>query len=501
MLAAMLPGIAQGQSGWRAGESIGGPMQATELTNQTMAPRVAQGRQALQPQSVQTLPPVVGTPSTAPAFPSFQPIPGTIPSPSDNLRAPAQNQPYGNSPSFVPQNFGNQQLAPGFAPQGIQPGYAQPPVASLGTPLPDFARVNPLGPRQIIAPVDVYVQEGRTGRVIFGGTVNSDLGVAGGLVIEEKNFDFRQLQPGNRFLLGGRQHLRIEAMPGNEVQRYTFNWTQPNLFGVLPYSLSLGGFFYTRELRDWQEQRFGGRIVLGTEITRDLSLSGELRAEDVKVFRPRVSGVAPLDTVLGSNDVYRARLKIARDTRDSPFLSSAGGLLQLTFDQVFGEYDYSRGEVTWLRHWTVGDVVDPSAGLSTISHSLRLGITGSQTPIFDNFYAGGFSTLRGFEFRGASPRTSDVEVGGELKLLGSLEYAMPLTVDNMLRSVAFVDYGTVEEDLKIDADDFRVSLGLGLRVSVPAFGPAPFAFDFAYPITMADTDERNIFSFYIGATR
>lgn len=36
------------------------------------------------------------------------------------------------------------------------------------------------------APIDVYVQEATTGRIVLGGTVNSDLGVAGQLVIDER---------------------------------------------------------------------------------------------------------------------------------------------------------------------------------------------------------------------------------------------------------------------------------------------------------------------------
>ena len=38
-------------------------------------------------------------------------------------------------------------------------------------------------------PVDVYVQTGQTGRFSVGGSVNSDLGVAGNFVLKERNFD------------------------------------------------------------------------------------------------------------------------------------------------------------------------------------------------------------------------------------------------------------------------------------------------------------------------
>ena len=50
---------------------------------------------------------------------------------------------------------------------------------------------------------------------------------------------------------------------------------------------------------------------------------------------------------------------------------------------------------------------------------------------------------------------------------------MPLTADDMIKAVAFCDYGTVEQDISIDKDNFRVAPGFGFRIAVPALGPAP----------------------------
>lgn len=433
-------------------------------------------------------PTTVYQPPTAPPTYGYG-APGTyqIPGEYGSTIAPGATQPfYGNDST----------IAPGVFP-GDPNGLVVPDIAAPGV---GFT------PRQRIAPIDVWVQEARTGRVILGGSVNSDLGVAGQLIIDERNFDIRQvprswddLMSGRAFR-GGGQNFRAELMPGNRVERYTVSWTERNLFGYLPYSLSVGGFMYTRQYRDWTEQRLGGRVALGYEITKDLSISSELRLEDVKLFDPRLLGVSELDDALGSNDLYTARLRLAHDTRDSPFMSTEGALLELVFDQVFGEHDYSRGNVNYSRYFLMRERPDGS-GRHTLASTWKFGVTGSQTPVFENYFAGGYSTLRGFSFRGASPVVGDVQVGGELMFLGSLEYLFPLTADEMLRGVAFVDYGTVERDLEINSENFRVAPGLGLRVSVPALGPAPLAFDFAYPINHADTDDRQIFSFFMGFTR
>ena len=107
--------------------------------------------------------------------------------------------------------------------------------------------------------------------------------------------------------------------------------------------------------------------------------------------------------------------------------------------------------------------------------------------------------MRGFDFRGASPRKLGVIVGGEFMAIGSAEYHFPVTADDMMRAVAFVDFGTVEEDVEIR--DFRVSPGVGLRVTVPALGPAPITLDFAFPLVTMVGDDRQLFSFNIGVMR
>jgi outer membrane protein insertion porin family len=423
---------------------------------------------------------------------------------------------YGQSPISASQGYGavggyDSTILPGVSqPLGtresaIAPGvYSDPdPLGSLNSP--DFP-VPGYQPLDRITPLDVYVQEGRTGSITVGGSVNSDLGVAGQVVIQERNFDIRRF-PRNwgdmwsgRAFRGDGQNFRAELMPGNRVERYTVSWATPNLLGYLPYSLSVGGFYYTRQFRDWTEQRLGGRVALGYNVTQDMSISSELRMEDVTIFDPRVRGVTDLESALGSNDLYTARVRLAHDTRDSPFMSTEGALFEMVYDQVFGEYDYPRGQINYSRYFLLRERPDGS-GRHTIASTWKVGITGAQTPIFENYYAGGYSTMRGFSFRGASPVDGGVQVGGELSLLGSLEYVFPLTADEMLRGIAFVDYGTVERDLEINSENFRVAPGLGLRVTVPALGQAPLAFDFAFPINYADTDDRQIFSFFMGFTR
>ena len=48
----------------------------------------------------------------------------------------------------------------------------------------------------------------------------------------------------------------------------------------------------------------------------------------------------------------------------------------------------------------------------------------------------------------------------------------PITADDMVRMVTFIDYGTIEQNIEFDWKNFRAAPGSDLRVAVPAMGPA-----------------------------
>lgn len=445
----------------------------------------------------------------APVGSPYQTLPNGVAMPTQNVAgypAPVPQQSYPSQPVYAPADGGrfNQPLA--------TPGPMNQPLPPLNQPWQlepntTFLQGAPFGYNPTIrdVPVDVYVQEGQTGRFSLGGSVNSDLGVAAQIILEERNFDIRAWPNSRTGLFNGAfrgagQNFRVELMPGNNVQRYTVNWTEPNLFGYSPFSLSVGGFYFTRFFEDWSEQRLGGRIGLGYEISPDLSLTTELTGQDVKIFDPAVNTVPALNRVLGSNDLYTGRVRLTHSTRDSPFLPTEGHLFEMIYDQNFGEFDFPRGQVNWSKYFLVRERPDRT-GRHTFTSAVRLGFSGSDTPVFENFFAGGYSTMRGFDFRGAGPVEQGVQLGGRFQFLGSFEYMFPITADDMLRMVTFVDYGTIEQDIELDWDNFRVAPGVGFRVAVPALGPAPLAFDFAVPVAYADTDSRQVFSFSMGLTR
>ena len=393
---------------------------------------------------------------------------------------------------------------PGALPPGppAETGVFAPPGGELVAP-----QLSPLSPDQVFSSpsdLDVFVEEARTGRFSFGVAVNSNNGLTGQITVEERNFDITRLpRSWDDFLSGGAfrgggQYLRLEAYPGNRVQRYLVSLTEPYLFGT-NISSSISASYFDRNYFDYFESRYGGRLGFGYRLTPDLSVNAGIRAESVGISNPRVSGVDELDRVLGRSDVFGAKLGLAHDTRDLAFMPTEGHLVQISGEQVFGDFDFVRAEVEYNKYWMLRERPDGS-GRHTLALSMQFGFLGEDAPMFEHYFAGGFSTLRGFSFRGAGPIDNGVRVGGEFQWINSLEYFFPLTADDMIKGVVFCDFGTVEENLEIK-DNFRVAPGFGLRISIPAMGPAPLALDFAFPISYEDTDDRQTFSFFFGASR
>ncbi|MDX1965371.1 MAG: BamA/TamA family outer membrane protein [Pirellulales bacterium] len=444
--------------------------------------------------------------------------------------------------SFVGQPSGGNLTVPGYAPgtavapSGIAPtdpsaspwspainANGQPLVGGIGQPngvpgqgagiLPQPSEpINPQQPWQVVPEggfVDLtgIVTETQTGRLMFGVGVNSNAGVIGNIVLDEQNFDiWRPATSWNDFVSGrawrgAGQRFRLEAAPGSQVSRYTISFQEPYLWDS-PVALSMSGFYFQRGYRDWYEERVGGRFGFAYQIPYrpDLSIGTKFRIENINISNPRVTTVPELNEVVGHNDLYGFGINLAHDTRDSPFLPTEGWFAQYEVEYVTGSFDYPRATVEMRKYFTLTQRADGS-GRQVLAIGGDFGISGNDTPIYDNFFIGGFSTLRGFRFRGASPRVNDVIVGGPLQLVGTVEYMVPITADDSLRAVAFCDFGTVEQDYTINSQNFRVALGGGLRISVPALGPAPIALDFATVVNDAAGDQTQVFTFFVGLGR
>ncbi len=351
--------------------------------------------------------------------------------------------------------------------------------------------------------INVNAAEGRTGRLMFGAGVNSNSGLVGSFVWDESNFDI--LRPPTtlsdiiegRAWRGGGQRFRVEAAPGNQVSRYAVSWTDP-YFLYTDYSLGVSGFYFNRFYPDWTEDRYGGRVSLGKQFTPEWSGSLALRLEDVNMHNPQTPTPASVTPFIGSNFLSTLRTSATHDTRDSSMMPTEGHYLDGGYEQAFGEFTFPKFEVDARQYFTMHNRPD-GTGRHVLTVAGNLGVSGNDTPTFERYFAGGFQSFRGFAYRGVTPREIGFTTGGTFQALGTVEYRIPVTADDMINVVAFSDFGTVDDSVSLSK--FRTSVGFGFRVVIPAMGPVPLAFDFAFPVLAEDDDQQRIFSFYVGINR
>jgi outer membrane protein insertion porin family len=127
------------------------------------------------------------------------------------------------------------------------------------------------------------------------------------------------------------------------------------------------------------------------------------------------------------------------------------------------------------------------------------GISGTNNlPFFENFFAGGVNSVRGFEDNTLGPVDSNGDpLGGNVKLVGSAELLFPVPFFEELKSVrlgAFFDAGMVSDSFSLG--DLRYSVGISGQWLSP-FGA--LAVSAAVPISKKSNDRVQTFQFTFGS--
>jgi outer membrane protein assembly factor BamA len=401
--------------------------------------------------------------------------------------------------------------------QGLQPGqllhYPELREAERNLARLNIFEMNPdMGIRPTVQALEspgpfkdilVKVQETRTGSLMLGAGINSDNGIVGSIVLNERNFDlfrfptsFADFWEGRAFR-GAGQELRIEAVPGNQVQRYSISIREPFLFDR-PYSLLVSGYYRDRIFEEYTEGRLGGRVNVGHQFTREWGGSVGLRMENVNVSQIAFGAPSDYTDAYGHNSILAPSVTVAYDTRDSFLRPTEGGKVEFTYEQVFGTNTFPIFNIEASRYFTTWQRPDGS-GKHVVAVRSQASWAGNDAPVYERFFGGGYMSIRGFEFRGVGPNVNGFMVGGKFQFINNIEYQIPLKANDNVYFVAFLDSGTVESSARIL--DYRVTAGFGLRLTVPMMGPVPIALDFGFPIVRGPNDRTQIFSFGLNIYR
>ena len=489
-------------------------------THVPTAPQTAPSPQAVPPPHAANsiyrgqVPASTFTPPAVPALQSY-----SVPE-FPHTHVPPQPNWGSVAPSTAPLQAPNTAAALGMTPVQFQTGADTASIlrgnpydslhAPAQVPVPSGVRFDPNVPPGVSPYIygvggKWILQETRTGTLMASLAVSSDAGLMGRFIFEEQNFDILNYPKGFRLsdwrnaFRGRGQRFRIEAVPGTQVQRYSASWETPYWFD-LDYSFGVNGFYYQRYYDEWNEDRVGGSVSFGKLWTPDISTRLTLGGQEVNIYRAIIPAMINNKEV-GRHPMYNIGLAAIYNTRDSEHMPTEGHLISAGVEQILGDYQFLRGNIDVRKYFMLRERPDRS-GRWVLGLRSSLAVTEGGTPIFERYFGGGFTNLRGFEFRGVSPRDTQGNVlGGNMEFYNSAELIFPLTADDMIRGSVFIDTGTIERSITKWEENYRVAIGFGLRLTIPMMGPAPIALDFAFPLSSGRWDEKQVFSFGMSLMR
>lgn len=329
----------------------------------------------------------------------------------------------------------------------------------------DRASLN-LAPNQHPVWLDASVHEVRPWDLRYGAYFDTERGPGGIADIANRN------------MLGSTRVVGLRTRYDSDLREARFYFTQPSLLRF-PVSTNVTSFF-RREIREAfitdrrgltaeQEARLGRRYLLTLGYRFEATHTFDKEPDALVPFDVRLR-IAPLATTL------------TRETRDDLLDATRGSFLSQAFEYAPGflgsQVRFVRSFSQYFRYVPLGrsSVVpwlNQSKTRFLYAGGVRLGLAtglGGQDLIpSERFFAGGGTTIRGFQQDRAGPLDLLGEPrGGNAMLIVNNELRFP--VFHIFDGVGFIDLGNVYQRVSDFAfSDIRKSAGVGLRVRTPYF--------------------------------
>ncbi|MDD1783756.1 outer membrane protein assembly factor BamA [Enterovibrio sp. ZSDZ35] len=389
--------------------------------------------------------------------------------------------------------------------------------------------------------VEYVVKETNSGSVNFGIGYGTESGISFQAGIQQDNF----AGTGNRF--------GINAMINSYQKNLTLDYRDPywTLDGI-----SLGGKIFYNEFEasdanivDYTDKSYGTSLTWGFPFDElnyfDFSIGYTHRQIE------NLGGYYQIEKFLDSMgdsvtdngglevDDFDWSASWTRNNLNRGFFPTAGNYQRASFSMTVPGSDaqYFKLQYDARQYIPLTESHDFSVLLrGRLGYGNGYGSNGEDDyllPFYENFYAGGFSTLRGFRSNTAGPKAvynqgagnnpglvgSNDSVGGNATALASVELIFPTPfvsadVRNSIRTSVFVDAASVwdtEYDLNdarvisgqeyiydySDPTNYRASYGAALQWRSPM---GPLVFSVAKPIKSFEGDDEEFFTFTIGRT-
>ena len=309
----------------------------------------------------------------------------------------------------------------------------------------------------------------------------------------------------NENIFGTGNSLGVEISSGSVNEVYAFEYKNPHVndYGVsrtLKFT-SRGSDYSSLNISNYSEDLLNASVDYGIPLSEydKIFIGGGVEESSLTIGSDPSAEYSNFVNLNGNTNItVPVNIGWSRDRRDSAIIPSAGTLQRFQSsvatpvgDLTFYTVNYELKSYKALGKFTTLVMV------GKISYGDDYG--GDQLPFYKNFYAGGASTLRGYQSSALGPKRSDgTSLGGKRRILTSVELLTPVPNvkdDKSMRLVTFLDAGGLNNSFDGVMSDYRYSVGVGMNWYSPI---GPMKLSFARPLNSNDGDKTETFQFLLG---
>ncbi len=377
------------------------------------------------------------------------------------------------------------------------------------------------GQRDDVIDLRVEVRERATGTFQVGAGISS-----------QENFIFNAQVSQNNFL-GRGQSLGFNVQASSIRTLFNLQFSEPWLFDTRwQFSVDLYNFDFAYQ--DFSRLSRGGNLTFGYPLSQrfnwnipgDLSVALTYKLENVEVTPGGTGGqvVQQAPDLFTGGVTSSVRLGTYYDTRNNRLFPTAGQYHSFRVEAADRNLTLSENE--FLKYEAESRFYFPVFWEFVLRLNANFGYIVSLSedrpvPIFERFFAGGPTTVRGFDRYSLGPTRRvpsvgddpafagrEMHIGGNKRLILTAELEFPIFAAANIKGVLFADAGNAfgeEQSFTIVPDIFRDRAGLyhdSLRTSVGVgirwFSPmGPLRFEWGMPLQRLPGEKPLVFDFSI----